>query len=203
MFCPDPDGAKKFGGERMRKILALVAGLMMMASVSFAAASAAATSPTKQIELGIDGGLALATNSGYDLGFGGQVSGLYRFDENLGVGLGVGFNAFNVTGSTSTFGASLDDLSILAILKYAFGTDKTKPYILVGAGLGDSIANVTFDSISVSASQMNNEIEGGVGIQFPAGDSLNLFLQATANLLLTSGSTFTYIPVDFGVNFDI
>ena len=178
----------------MKKILALVAGLMMLASVSFADA------PAKNIELGINGGIAVPTNTGYDLGFGGQVTGLYRFDENLGLGLGIGYNTFTITGLS---GWSNADLSFLATLKYAFGTDKTKPYILVDAGLSSWSATVSIAGISASASTTYPEIGGGVGVQFPAGDSLNIFLQATANVVIATGATFTYIPVDAGVNFDI
>jgi len=181
----------------MKKVLALIAGLMLVGSAAFADA------PAKKIELGLNGGIALATDAGYDLGFGGQVTGLYRVDENMGIGLGIGFNTFSFTGSTSTDGGSDADLSILAQLKYAFGTDKTKPYILVDAGLADFISTVTISGTSFSGSSMYPEIGGGVGIQFPAGDDLNLFLQGTANIVISSGSTFTYIPVDFGVNFDI
>ncbi len=182
----------------MKKILGLVAGLMMVASVSFAG-----TATTKNFELGINGGVGIATTSGYDLGFGGQVTGLYRADENLAFGLGVGFNTFSVTGSTSAAGASTSDLSFLAQLKYAFGTDKTKPYILVDAGMGDYISSITIGSLSVSASAMYPEIGGGVGVQFPLGTDANLFLQGTANVVLGNGATFTYIPLDLGVNFDM
>ena len=181
----------------MKKILGLVAGLLMVASVSFAAA------PAKSFELGFNGGIGIATNTGYDLGFGGQVTGLYRADENLGLGLGVGFDTFNVTGSTSTVGASLADLSFLATLKYSFGSSSTKPYIIVGAGLSDTIATLTISSVSISGSQMNPEIQGGVGVEFPVGTDVNLFLQGTANVIFDSGDTFTYIPVDLGVNFDM
>lgn len=182
----------------MKKILGLVIGMMLTASVAMAA-----TATTKNFELGINGGVGIATNTGYDLGFGGQVTGLYRADENLGLGLGVGFDTFSVTGSTSTFGASLSDLSFLATLKYAFGTSSTKPYILVGAGISDTIASITFSSVSASASQINPEIQGGLGVQFPLGTDANLFLQGAANVIFNSGSTFTYIPVDLGVNFDM
>lgn len=94
-------------------------------------------------------------------------------------------------------------MSFLAMLKYAFGTDKTKPYILVDAGLADYISTITISSISLSGSSMYPEIGGGVGVQFPAGDNLNIFVQGTANIILGSGGTFTYIPVDLGVNFDM
>ncbi len=174
----------------MKKALALVLGLMLVASASFAAGS------EKKFELGVNGGIAVPTDSGYDLGFGGQVTGLYRIDENLGVGLGIGYDTFTLTGLS---GWSTADLSILAMLKYAIGADKTKPYILVDAGL--SSYSESFSGISASTS--DPEIGGGVGVQFPAGDNLNIFVQGTANVVLGSGWTFTYIPVDLGVNFDM
>jgi hypothetical protein len=178
----------------MKKTLGFVLALAMTASVALADA------PDKKIELGINGGLALATNAGYDLGFGGQVTGLYRADENLGFGLGIGFNTFSVTGAS---GWSQADLNFLALLKYAFGTEKTKPYILVDAGLSSFITSVTVLGVSVSGSSSYPEIGGGGGVQFPMGDNSNFFVQATANVVIGSGSTFTYIPVDVGVNFDL
>jgi hypothetical protein len=95
------------------------------------------------------------------------------------------------------------ELSFLATLKYLFGTDKTKPYLIVDAGLSSTIASITISSTSISASTMNPEIGGGFGVQFPAGDDVNLFLQATANVIFNTGGSFTYIPVDLGVNFDM
>ncbi len=175
----------------MKKILGLAVALMMVASVSFAAEEV-----EKKIELGINGGLALSTNTGYDLGFGGQATGLYRFSENLGVGLGIGYNTFGVTGFS---GLTQADLSFLALLKYAIGTEKTKPYLLVDAGLSSFITSFSGASLSTSYP----EIGGGVGIQFPMGDTSNFFVQADVNLILATGTTFTYVPVDLGVNFDM
>lgn len=186
----------------MKKTLVFVLGLMLVSSAVLAAGDTGMTM-SKKIELGVNAGIGIPTNSGYDLGFGGQVIGLYRVDENLGIGLGIGYNTFSVTGSTSSTGASSADLSFLAMLKYAFGTDKTKPYILVDAGLSDFMDSITISGISLSGSSIYPEIGGGVGVQFPAGQDANLFLQATVNAVLGSGSTFTYIPIYLGVNFDI
>jgi len=178
----------------MKKTLGLALALAMTASAAFAEA------PEKKIELGINGGIALATTAGYDLGFGGQVTGLYRIDENLGVGLGIGYDTFSVTGAS---GWSSADLSFLALLKYAFGSEATKPYVLVDAGLSSYIVSLTILGVSASASTSYPEIGGGAGIQFPMGDSSNFFVQAAANVIIATGGTFTYIPVDVGVNFDL
>ena len=181
----------------MKKMLAFALGLSLLASVSFAQDAA------KKIELGINGGIAVATTSGYDMGFGGQVTGLYKVNPNLGIGLGIGYDSFPVTGSTSAFGASNADLSFLAILKYAFGDSAVKPYILVDAGLSNFMATLTADSISITGSTTYPEFGGGLGIQFAAGGDTNIFVQATINEIVNDGSSFTYIPVDAGVNFDL
>ena len=174
----------------MKKILSLVVGLAMLSSVAFAG------EVEKKFELGINGGVALATNAGYDLGFGGQVTGLYRLSENLGLGAGIGYNTFSITGAS---GWSNADLSFLALLKYSIGTEKTKPYLLASAGLSSWI--LSFGGASASTSYP--EIGGGAGIEFPLGENSNFFVQATASIILATGSSFTYIPVDLGVNFDM
>ena len=174
----------------MKKILSLAVVLMLAASVSFAAEL------EKKFELGIGGGVGLNLTAGYDLGFGGQVSGLYRINENLGVGLGIGYETFSVTGVS---GWSDADLSILALLKYSFGTEKIKPYLLAEAGMGNYIVSFS----GASASSMYPEIGGGAGVQFGLSDNANLVLQGTVNVLIATGGTWTYVPVDLGVNFNI
>jgi hypothetical protein len=174
----------------MKKILGLVMGLMMVASISFAADS------EKKFELGINGGVGLNLTAGYDLGFGGQVTGLYLISENLALGAGIGYNTFSVTGAS---GWSDADLSCLALLKYTIGTSSMKPYLLAGAGMGDYI--VSFSGASASA--FYPEISGGAGLQFPMGETSNFFVQGTVNILIATGGTWTYVPVDVGVNFNI
>jgi hypothetical protein len=174
----------------MKKILSLVAGLMLLSSVTFAADA------EKKIELGIGGDLAVTSNAGYDLGFGGHATGLYRVNENFGVGLGVGYDTFGITGVS---GVTSADLSFLALGKYAFGTEETKPYLIGGAGFSIFITSGPGGSLSSSYP----ELLGGGGVQFTLGSNANLYVQATANVILGSGSTFTYFPAEVGVNFDM
>jgi hypothetical protein len=46
-------------------------------------------------------------------------------------------------------------------------------------------------------------VSGGLGVQFPAGDSLNIFVQGQADLIFATGATSIYIPAEVGVNFNI
>lgn len=185
----------------MKKALALAA---MMVAASVSTANAAAMS--KQIELGLGGGIGLATNAGYDLGFGGSAYGLYRCDETLGIGLGAGFHTFSITGLT---GASTGSLEIQALLKATLPGQGANPYFVVGAGMSDIIAStpaITIGPFTIPASSASSfypMVSGGLGVQFSAGADMNVFLQATADLVFGTGSTFTYIPVDLGLNFDI
>ena len=183
----------------MKKIFALAA-MLVLASVSMAQA---AGSVTKQIELGLSGGVAVPTDAGLDLGFGGQAYGLYKADEKLGFGLGVGFHTFTVTGSVSGASASDSSLEIQALLKAAFSDSATKPYVLVGAGLSSFSTSISIFGVSVSGSSMYPMVSGGLGIQIPAGDTMNIFVQGQAEIVLASGSTFTYIPAELGINFDM
>jgi|GEM_PF-2790384 len=181
----------------MKKVFALAA-MLVLASVSMAQAAGA---PTKQIELGLSGGVAVPTDAGVDLGFGGQVYGLYRADEKLGFGAGVGFHTFSITGVS---GASDSDIEIQALLKAGLGDSATKPYILVGAGLDIISTSITLPIIgTVSGSTSDPMVSGGLGIQFPAGDSLNIFIQGQADIIFGTGATSIYIPAELGLNFDI
>ena len=182
----------------MKKILALAA-MTILASVSMAQAA----DVTKKIELGLSGGVAVPTDAGLDLGFGGQVYGLFRADEKLGFGAGVGFHTFNVTGSSSAASASSSDIEIQALLKAALGDSSVKPYILVGAGLDINSASISVLGISVSGSTSDPMVSGGFGVQFPAGDSLNIFVQGQADIIFATGTTSLYIPAEVGLNFDI
>ena len=87
-------------------------------------------------------------------------------------------------------------------LKYAIGEGNVKPYIFGQAGISDLMNNVTFtytDTVSsdtatgTSASEVDPEIAGGVGLNIGLGETskVSLLVQTKVAAVFGTGSTFT------------
>jgi len=122
-----------------------------------------------------------------------------------------------VTGtSTETDSDTLLAIEILASGKYYFDGQGLKPYIVGGVGLsmlslsytsttatsypGYTSSN-TSTTTSVSGSAMNPMVQGGAGLLLSLGPGLNLFGEVKYSLVISSGGSGSYIPVNVGLSF--
>lgn len=171
-------------------------------------------------------GIALG---GVGFGIGGGVSGFYFIDSNLGFGGIVRYFNFGsslistgyyVTQShtqgtyTSTDNENDGSLEIVAALKYKFDGKGLIPYLTGGLGLTDislgdstkySYQNGTplsaYSTTPSSYSAFFPIIDGGGGLEFSAGENMNIFVEGRLDIVIGSGATATYIPIEGGLSF--
>jgi hypothetical protein len=180
----------------MKKILSLVAGLMLVASLSFAAETSPAASPSAKpsadgMYIGLGAGLDFAGYnwwSGTPLGLGGKIFGGYSFDRTAAIQLDLEGAVYSYANGNSTF-----DLYVLPEFKYTFDNPGFQPYLLVGAGL-----NLTFDSESgISTSTGYFAGVAGAGLQFDLGGNASLFIEGKMHMAFVSVAGASDIATDF------
>jgi hypothetical protein len=178
----------------MKKILGLALMMTLLAS--------AAQASDKKIEFGIAGGVAIA-ETGWDLGFGGEVNVGFIINKYFSVLGVVDVHSFTATGSTSTDGISDLMIGLVPTVKYtAVPTGSVQPYVL--GGIGATLDMVTIKSTGnpdLTGSDIYPIFVGGAGLDFDLGGSTTLFVQAKAEIELINSSTFTFIPIQAGASF--
>ncbi|HTC20777.1 MAG TPA: outer membrane beta-barrel protein [bacterium] len=161
----------------MKKILGLVAGLMLVASLSLAADASPAAGG---MYVGLGAGLDFPGYnwwSGTPAGLGGEVFAGYSFDRAMAVQLDVDGAVYSYANGNSTF-----DLYFLPEFKYTFDNPGFQPYLLAGAGL-----NLSFDS-GGGISTSNGYFAGvaGLGVQFDLGGNTSLFVETKLHMAFVS-----------------
>ncbi|HEY5037676.1 MAG TPA: tetratricopeptide repeat protein, partial [bacterium] len=159
-----------------------------------------------KFELAPHAGIAYSTSTGYGIGFGGGLSGYFPSGGGLAFGGTAAFYTFggpSYVYSGTTISQSFSNIEVLAALKYRLGTGSVRPYLVAGGGLSllsvTSSANIAgYGGASGSTSTTNPMIQGGGGIEFPAGASMNVFVEGKASIVIGNGGTVTYLPIEGG-----
>ncbi len=176
-------------------------GLPAAASTTSPSFSASPKPTTKQstFEVDVTTGLALALSDGYGIGFGASGAGFIPLGQGLSLGGELGFHTFG----TVVPGLGVSSLSILAAGKYALPANGMKPYLLGGVGI--SMYMVSYpDTYGIpSSSDIHPMIQAGGGVAFPMGPDMDIFGQLTADVLIGSNGTFTYLPFGVGLAFNL
>jgi hypothetical protein len=171
----------------MKKILSLVAGLMLVASLSFAADA----NPAGGMYLGVGAGLDFPAYNwwpGTPVGWAGEVLGGYSFDQSAAIQLDLDGSLYSYSNSNSTF-----DLYILPEFKYTFDNPGFQPYLLAGAGL-----NLSLDSGGgTSTSSVYFAGVAGAGVQFDLGGNTSLFVEGKFHMAFVGNSDASNIATDF------
>lgn len=127
-------------------------------------------------------------------GLGGNVHAGLNLDNNWALFLALDGFSFptNVTGYSAT------EFSLTPDLKYTIDANGYKPYLFVGAGLNDNIAN----GVSSSTSAISFVYNGGVGVGFALAQGLDLQIQAEYESVITANGSFAYLPFSAGIEFN-
>jgi hypothetical protein len=188
----------KIREKKMKKILSLAAGLMLVTSLSFAAEKKPAEDG---MYLGVGAGLDIPVYnwwSGTPAGFAGQVFGGYSFDRAAAIQLDLDGAIYSYANGNSTF-----DLYILPEFKYTFDHPGFQPYLLAGAGL--NVTNNSGGGISTSNGYFAG-VAGG-GIQFDLGGHTSLFIEGKFHMAFVSVAGVSQVandlPITAGVKFPI
>ncbi len=198
----------------MNKLGILFLGVLLAMGVSAVRAS--------NLSYDAAAGLSVPLTSGYDLGFGGEVTTALDLHSGLSLTGTVGYYTHDVSNSTQSYTdywgdvytetGSLASLEVMIGLKYAIGDGPVKPYIFAQGGISDLMNNVTYsysDTVTTdyatgtSASEVDPEVAGGIGLNIGLGDTsrFSLIVQSKVAAVFATGSTFTYLPIVVGVNY--
>jgi hypothetical protein len=202
------------------------------------------------IGLGVGAGMsygatlsAPATTIDAGTGIGGGVGGYYLLDNHLAVGLIIDYFAytkstsgpatfftpsFQQTVATQTNSGNFDSVEVLPSVKFKFGEDSFRPYLMgsLGFSFASTSYSVSYGSFSngqpgpgqaqggtaTGPSYSGPMIQVGGGGEYALGPDMNLFLQLKYSMIFVGsttyqsnpyqGFTFSSIPIVAGVNFD-
>jgi opacity protein-like surface antigen len=169
----------------MKKTL-LIAAMLLVFGVTQAQIHVGATIGP-QFPLGDFGDAAKA-------GFGLNVAGKYMLNENMAVGLNLGYTRFG----TGVEDFSYSMIPVTGLFEYHFGTGNIKPY--AGADLGLYSFGVKFKigDESSSDSKMYFGFAPTVGALYGLSDKLSLCANLKFNCVLSEGDASTWLGLNVG-----
>ena len=177
----------------MQRVLGMLAGATLALGAVAAPAVAQDAAATKAFQFGVQGGLALPMEDGFDMGF--IVAGTMSMrPASLPVGL-----RFDV--GYSRFGTEVEDVNAsvihgMASAVYDFKTASTlRPYVLGGLGIYRTEVNVDtpFGDYDGSSTDLGLHAGGGINLQLGGLDS---YVEGR----FTFGE-MDFVPIVFGIRF--
>ncbi len=135
-------------------------------------------------------------------GWGPEISGGYRFPQNITLSLETGYVGLGFKGNQ--FNTTWDMLPILLKGQYNFSSGYIQPYVFLGAGLALNFQSSTFAGTAYTASEVDFLEEAGLGISFSLIEQIYLFIQTKIEIDNTSShyapdQPTVLIPVDVGL----
>jgi hypothetical protein len=134
-------------------------------------------------------------------------NGAYKLGGGAGLALGYALDAelalqleavnLNYSGTNAGIAVSDSDFRFVPTLRYSFGGQDIRPYLLAGAGLALEMATAD----GVSQSYANPVAVVGAGENFRMDAHTNFFLQVEYSLIFTSDVTGQDLPVQAGLDF--
>jgi len=115
----------------------------------------------------------------------------------LGAGFSIGGQY--VLGKSANNGVDLDYLSMDGIIKYNLGAGKLNPYLFGGYGLTNFSDNDN-DEGQFPSTESSRTVLGGIGINVPIGDNLNINASASYRSSNESG-TYNHLQHVIGLNY--
>ena len=156
-----------------------------------------------QINVGATVGVQIPTGSmadGMKTGFGFDLLGKYMLNENLAVGVDIGWARFGTEDlDYEDVEASGQFIPLTALAEYHFGTGKVKPF--VGADLGLYIFKVKakYQGISASTSESYFGFAPLAGIEYDIKDNLAFTANLKYNYILIEDDDGSYFGINVGI----
>ncbi|HTA77838.1 MAG TPA: outer membrane beta-barrel protein [bacterium] len=135
-------------------------------------------------------------------GWGPEISGGYRFPQNITLSLETGYVGLGFKGNQ--FNTSWDMVPVLLKGQYNFSGGLIQPYVFLGAGLALNFQSSSFAGTAYNSSEVDFLEEGGLGISFSVIEQIYLFIQTKIEIDNTSShyapdQPTILIPVDVGL----
>jgi len=181
----------------MKKLMTIVIAIVIIAGF---------TSTTKaQISLGLKAGIALPMGTpfsdGYGMGFGASAIGEYALNENMAIGLNIGYYAFSGKNMPSGYEASIGIIPILADFKYYFATEGFRPYVGAGLGMYMVSSSVTTPVVTVNGYTYGGKVTGSdsrFGFDPKVGFWMGEAFKYGASIEYNIASDFNHLGINIG-----
>ncbi|MCK4330476.1 porin family protein [candidate division WOR-3 bacterium] len=133
------------------------------------------------------------------MGFGGGVKFCYDFSPTLGLGVEAGYVMFGE--KEEGFEFTWNMIPVIAGINYYFLPAPAKLYATAGGGLYIVGCKITIGDVSESDSESKFGFFGGLGMEYPFGESMTFDANVKFNHVPSDGSSFQYIAINAGVNY--
>ncbi len=191
--------------------LVLIVAAIVLSCLPLFGQSAGHAPGTLSIGIGVETGVPIGDfNNVTSFGIGGFTVGSYDIDQDLAVSVKIGYIYFsgkNYAVKEGTPDTSFSEVPILVGLKYFFtpameGTSM-RLYGAADVGLFISSASETVSGIneSVSVSSSDFGVSPIFGVQFKAGNNMNVDAHVNYTSIFTSGSTTSWFGIGVGLIF--
>ena len=153
-----------------------------------------------QISIGAKAGIAMPMGDfgdGYNMGFGGVATGEYSLNDNMSLGLNIGFYTFGGKDLPSGVTASFNVIPIIADFKYYFQTEGFIPYAGLGLGLHMQTSKYSASIIDVSTSESNFAIIPKAG--FWMGDDFKWGASLEYNIVSFAENSVGHLGINVGI----
>jgi len=135
-------------------------------------------------------------------GWGPEISGGYRFPQNITLSLETGYVGLGLKGNV--FNSTWAMIPIVFKGQYNFTNGVVQPYVFLGAGLALNYQSSSFAGTAYTPSETDFLEEGGLGISFSLLEQIFLFIQTKIEIDDTSSryapdQPTVLIPVDVGL----
>jgi hypothetical protein len=138
-------------------------------------------------------------SDGFNTGFGFNVAGKYMLNENMAVGLNLGYSRFG-TGETGYSGSMIP---VTGLFEYHFTGGKVEPYAGADLGLYNYGVRIKIGGVSSSDSKMYFGFAPTVGALYALNDKLSLCANLKLNCVLTPDNSATWLGLNVGAIFKI
>jgi hypothetical protein len=201
----------------MKRLLLIAMGLLFFGNACLTLAATKAQAGNK-FNFGVDAGIAVPLSpTGFTdangVGIGGGVFGSYNLNPSTSVGLALSYNSYSGKSVSGYDYPTFSTIETLAQGKTRFGKGSVHPYVLYGLGLCTSHTAETSYTVSgnmfgypysykvtmPSTNTTDFELQPGFGVEF--GSKTKFFAETKLSVVLTSGDTLMFLPVNVGVQF--
>ena len=173
----------------------------MKKAILFVGALVLATAMSAQINVGANFLIGLPSGDwgdGVNTGFGGVIEGNYLINDDLSVGLEIGFASFGV----EVGDGSISQIPITAKVEYFFLEDEFRPFVGLGLGYYAGNTKITIPFFGEQTASMGGfGITPRVGALYQVSDLVGLVLNIQYNLLLSQSVEGESIDSDARTNF--
>ncbi len=178
-----------------------------------------------QMSFGLTGGVGIpmgdmADKAKGDLGtgFGGTLQGRYHINDNMAIGLNIGYFSFAPKDLPSGVTGSGTVMPISAAFDYYFMTDGFKPYVGIELGYMNSTYKASGSGMDISASNGGIMFAPVIGAAYGVNDNLDILFNLKYMYGGTSGTvnttvggttvpvdiaTTTYIGINIGIQYKL